>query len=216
MIDRKTALICAALTALMFAAALWRVTSPEEWPPHTVWTARLLPSMLFVFPAFCALMTGGLYWRSFRASTDPRFEPWSRWGKRLSVSYCAGFSLLHGYLVAQSFGLHLPSAIGPTLAVLMVIAALLAINQKPKLPWLEWYSFGGSLGPIYGPRFVRIQSKVALVFGISVLGFAFAAPGTPETRFTYVVVMTALFLLEIIALRIHLARKWRLKRATRG
>jgi hypothetical protein len=35
-------------------------------------------------------------------------------------------------------------------------------------------------------------------------------------RFAYLVVVTTPFLLGIIALRIHLARKWRLERAAHG
>jgi hypothetical protein len=62
MIDRKTALICAGLIALMFAAAFWGITNPEAWPAQMAWTRTLPPSMaLFVPPAVCALFTGSLY-----------------------------------------------------------------------------------------------------------------------------------------------------------
>jgi hypothetical protein len=221
MIDRKTALICAGLIVLMFAAAFWRILSPEVWPPDTAWTRTILPSvMLFVFPVASALVTGSLYWRSLRASADdPRFEPWQRWGTWVSISYCAGLSLLQCLLVAQSVGLHLPPALGRTLGVLMMIMAVAAINQMPKLPWFErrLFSLGGELGPIYGPRFMRILSKALIAFLIATFAFSFAAP-TPlaERSFPYILVATALFVLWSIAWRIRLGRKWRLERAAHG
>lgn len=95
MIDRKTALICASLVALMFAAAFWRITSPEEWPAQMAWARTLPPSVvLFMFPAFGALLTGTLYWKSFRPSADdPRFVPWQRWGKRFAINICAALPI---------------------------------------------------------------------------------------------------------------------------
>jgi hypothetical protein len=219
MIDRKTALICGALIALMFATALWRVTNPQEWPPHTAWTATLLPSvMLFVFPVAGALVTG-LLWRALPArADDPKFEPWSRWGKRFSIGCCAGFSLVQGLLVAQSLGLHVPSAIAGIPAVVMMILMLFMINQMPKLPWFERrFSLGGELGPIYGPRLIRIVSRAAAMFAMAVFAFSLAAPAPLAQRSVpYVLAAGALFLLGIIALRIHLARKWRLERAAHG
>jgi hypothetical protein len=221
MIDRKTALICAGLVALMFAAAFWRITSSEAWPAQMAWTRTLLPSVkLFVFPAASALFTSSLYWNwSFRASADnPKFAPWQRWARWASISFCVGFSLMQGVLVAQSLALHPPFAIDRIFAVLVMIVALLALNQMPKLPWFERrFSLGGELGPVYGPRFIRILSKALIVFLIAGFAFAFTAPAPLAQRsFPYILGATALFLLCSIAWRIRLGRKWRLERAAHG
>jgi len=229
MIDRKTALICGAFIALMFAAAFWRITSPEEWPAQMAWARTLPPSVvLFMFPAFSALLTGKLYRKSFRVgAAHPRFEPWQRWGKRFAISICAGLPLAQGVFIARSLGLYVPPAIDGTLGVLIMIVTLLAINQIPKLPWFERrFSPGSELGPVYGPRFIRIMSKTLVVYMIAMFAaafaFQFAAPATLAQRWGLPTILGAtalfllLFLLWSIVWQIRLGRKWRLERAAHG
>jgi hypothetical protein len=229
MIDRKTALICASLVALMFAAAFWRITSPEEWPAQMAWARTLPPSVvLFIFPACSALLTGTLYRKSFRVSADdPRFEPWQRWGKRFAISICAGLPLAQGVFIAQSLGVHVPPAIERTLGVLIMIVALLGINQIPKLPWFERrFILGSELGPVYGPRFMRIMSKTVFVYMIAMFAaaftFQFVAPVTLAQRWGVPTILGAtalflmLFLLWSIVWRIRLGRRWRHEQAAHG
>jgi hypothetical protein len=126
--------------------------------------------------------------------------------------------LLQGLLIVKSLGVDAPfdvSAIGRTLAVVMVITALLAINQPPKLPWLERrFAPGGKLGPIYGPRYVRTMSKIGIVFLIAAIAWKIAMTPTMGWRSSiHIVVVAALVLAWSIAWRWHLGRKWRLERS---
>ena len=220
MIDRKTALACAALVALMLVAAAWRIITLDGWTILGVQNDTPQSSLLlFVFPAASALVVGALYWSGRGAmANDAKLQPWLKWGKFLSISYCGGLLLLQGVLVVRSRGIDvLPldlSAISRTLAVLMSIMSLLAINQMPKLPWFDSrFALGGDLGPIYGPRYMRTQSRALVVFMIAAMAYNLAAPPTLGWRSApYILLATALFVVWSIAWRVHLAHKWKLKR----
>jgi hypothetical protein len=220
MIDRKTALACAALIALMLVAAAWRIITLDGWTILGVQNDTPQSSLLlFVFPAASALVVGALYWSGRGATAnDVKLQSWLKWGKFLSISYCGGLLLLQGVLVVRSRGIDvLPldlSAISRTLAVLMSIMSLLAINQMPKLPWFDSrFALGGDLGPIYGPRYMRTQSRALVVFMIAVIAYNLAAPPTLGWRSApYILLATALFVVWSIAWRFHLARKWKLER----
>ena len=222
MIDRKTALVCAALIALMLMAAVWQIAMLDDWTTLAVHKGASLPSLfLFVFPAASVLVVGALYWSGRGATAnDAKLQPWSKWGKFLSISYCGGLLLLQGVLVVRSRGVDvLPldlSAVSRTLAVLMSIMSLLAINQMPKLPWFDSrFTLGGDLGPIYGPRYLRTQSRALVAFMIVVIAYNLAAPPTMGWRAVpYILLATALFVVWSIAWRFHLGRKWKLEQRT--
>ena len=227
MIDRKTALVCAALIALMLVLAVWQIAMLDDWTtPLEVQKGASLPSLflLFVFPAASALVVGALYWSGRGAkANDAKLQPWRKWGKFLSISYCGGLLLLQGVLVVRSRGVDvLPldlSAISRTLAVLLSIMCLLAINQMPKLPWFDSrFAPGGDLGPIYGPRYMRTLSRALVGFMIVVIAYNLAAPPTMGWRSVpYILLATALFVVWSIAWRVHLGRKWKLEQlAARG
>ncbi len=74
------------------------------------------------------------------------------------------------------------------------------------------------MGPIYGPRYMRIQSCVLVVFMIAVIAYSLVAPPTMAWRFVpYVLVAAALLVVWSIAWRLHLGRKWKLEQlAMRG
>ena len=75
MIDRRTALICVALIALMLAVAMWQIIVLDEW---TVQAAPLLT--LFVFPTCSAFVVGVLYFQFHRARGDiTKLQAWRRW-----------------------------------------------------------------------------------------------------------------------------------------
>jgi hypothetical protein len=219
-IDRKTALACAALVALMLVAAVWRIITLDDGTTLAVHNGASLPSLLlFVFPASSALVVGALYWdgRGARAD-DAKVQPWRKWGKFLSIGYCGGLLLLQGVLVVRSLGLDTPldfSAIGRSLGLLLAIMSILAIDQMPKLPWFERrFAPGGDLGPIYGPRFMRTQSRILVVFMIAVIAYSFALPPTTGWRSApYILLATALLVVWSIAWRRHLGRKWKLEQS---
>ena len=221
MIDRKTALACAALIALMLVLAVWQIAMLDDWTTLAVQRGASLPSLLlFVFPAASALVVGALYWSGRGATAnDAKLQPWRKWGKFLSISYCGGLLLLQGVLVVRSRGVDvLPldlSAISRTLAVLLSIMSLLAINHMPKLPWFDSrFALGGDLGPIYGPRYMRTQSRALVAFMIVVIAYNLAAPPTMGWRpVPYILLATALFVVWSIAWRLHLGRKWKLEQS---
>jgi len=221
-IDRKTALVCAALIALMLVAAVWQIAMLDDWTTLAVHKGASLPSLfLFVFPAASVLVVGALYWSGRGATAnDAKLQPWRKWGKFLSISYCDGLLLLQGVLVVRSRGVDvLPldlSAVSRTLAVLMSIMSLLAINQMPKLPWFDSrFTLGGDLGPIYGPRYLRTQSRALVAFMIVVIAYNLAAPPTMGWRAVpYILLATALFVVWSVAWRFHLGRKWKLEQRT--
>ena len=220
MIDRKTALACAVLVALMLALAVWRIITLDDGTTLAVHNGAALPSLLlFVFPASSALVVGALYWDGRGATADDaKLQPWRKWGKFLSIGYCGGLLLLQGVLVVASLGMDMPldlSAIGRTLGILLAIMSLLAINQMPKLPWFERrVAPGGDLGPIYGPRYMRTQSRILVVFMVAVIAYSLAAPSTMGWRSApYILLATALLVVWSIAWRRHLGRKWKLEQS---
>jgi hypothetical protein len=214
-IDRKTALTCAALIALMVAVAMWRNMMPDVLTITLPSGTPMLPLLLFFFPACSALVVGALCWeRSAAGAAEAKVQPWRKWGKSLSITYCGGLLLLQGVLTVQSIGVAMPldlSAVCGALGVLMAIVCLLAINQMPKLPWFERrFAPGGNLGPIYGPRYMRTQSKVLVVFMIAVIAYSLAAPPTMAWRSApYILLAAALLVVWSITCRIQLGRRWK-------
>jgi hypothetical protein len=223
-IDRKTALASAALIAFMLVVAAWRIITLDDWTTLPVQNEAPLPSlMLFAAPASSALVVGALYWNSRGARADDvKVQAWRKWGTSLSIGYCGGLLLLQGVLIVRSFGLDTAldlSAIGRSLGLLLAIISLLAINQMPKLPWFErGFALGGELGPIYGPRYLRTQARIAVAFMIAVFAYSIATPPTMAWRSApYILLVTAFLLVWSIGLRLHLGRKWKLEQlATRG
>jgi len=123
---------------------------------------------------------------------------------------------LQGLLIVRSLGVAIPldlSATGRTLGVLLAIVCLLAINQMPKLPWFERrFAPGGNLGPIYGPRYIRTQSRILVVFMIAVIAYSLAAPPTMAWRSAPLILLTAaLLVVWSINWRIQLGRRWKLE-----
>jgi hypothetical protein len=215
MIDRKTALICTALIVLMFAAAFWRTSTPDDWT--TLAVHKGATPFLFLFPVCSALVAGALYWNSRHAEAQvAKLRPWRKWGALLSIGYCGSMLLLQCVLIVESLDLDMPlhlSALASTLSVLMAIMALLAINRMPKLPYLERaFGPGAPLGPIYGPRYVRIVSRMAVAFMIAVFAYSLAAAPRMGWRSTLVILLaTACLIVWSFAWRRHLARKWSLE-----
>ena len=217
MIDRRTAFASAALIALMLVVAVWRIIMLDDWTTLPIQNEAPLSSLLlFFFPACSALVVGALYWESRAVRADEaKVRPWRQWGKSLSLTYCGGLLLLQGVLIVQSLGVAMLdiSTIGRTLGVLLAIMCLLAINQMPKLPWFERrFAPGGNLGPIYGPRYMRTQSRMVVVFMIAVIAYSLAAPPTMAWRSApYILIAAALLVVWSITWRIQLGRRWKLE-----
>jgi hypothetical protein len=217
-IDRKTALASAVLITLMLVAAVWRIILLNVWTTLPIQNGAPVSSLLlFFFPACSALVVGALYWDSCTAGADEaRVQPWREWGKSLSITYCGGLLLLQGVLIVQSLGVGMPfdlSTIGRTLGVLLAIMCLLAINQMPKLPWFERrFAPGGNLGPIYGPKYMRAQSRILVVFMIAIIAYSLVAPPTMAWRLApYILLAAVLLVVWSITCRIQLGRRWRLE-----
>jgi hypothetical protein len=217
-IDRRTALICVAFIAFMLAGAMWQIIVPDEWTVQAVRTrAPLLP--LFVFPACSAFVVGVFYCQFHRVRGDiATLQPWRKWGAFVTISYCAGLLAAQVLVIIASHnpGMHLHLwVIYRTLFVLIGIMALLAINQIPKLPYFERkFAPGGDLGPIYGPRFMRTQSRILLLFMIALIAYSLALPPNAGWHSAlYALLATVCLFAQSIAWRRHLGRKWNLQHA---
>jgi len=217
-IDRRTGLICVTLIALMLAAAVWRVIMVEDWTVLAVRHREAVPSWLpFFFPAASAFVVGRLYLSSARRSADvARVQRWRAWGAFLSISYCALLLLLQATIIVMSIlGMH-PYlwVIYRALGVLLGIAILVAVNQRPKLPSLP----GGDLGPIYEQKYVRIKSRIAIVWLVGAIAVILASrPGMDWRPALFTLLAAAFLQLWSIAWRRSLVRKWNLEqRIARG
>lgn len=212
MINRKTALRCAALVALMLAIAVWRIATLEHWTIAVQNGAPVSSLRLLIIPACGAFVVAVLYWR--RPGIDAaKLEPWRKWGAFVSISYVVVCLLLQAGLVLKSLQPDLlldVSAIGRTAGVVVSILLLLGFNQIPKLPYFERrFAPGGELGPIHGPRYLRIQSWIMLVFSIAMIAF-FLAPGMVWRA---LFIATPCIMVWSIAWRLHLGRKWKRERS---
>jgi hypothetical protein len=211
MIDRRTGLLCAALIVLMFIMAVWRIITLEQWTTVRENGGTASSLVLLAFPANGAFFVGVPYW-GLRARADAaKLEPWRKWAAFLSIGSCGVLLLIQLVVIIGSLHVDLPlplSAIGPTLIVMMMIMWLLAINQVLKLPYFERrLSFGGDLGPIYGPRFTRAKARVAGLMSMSATIVSLLAPTPGMASFVFVAV--ACVIAWIIAWRLNLARKWK-------
>jgi hypothetical protein len=220
-IDRKTALASETLIALMLIAAAWRIFTLEDWTTLELGNGASLPSLLlFVFPVSSAIVVAGLYLNSRRARvTEAKLVPWRKWGRSLSITYCAGLLLLQSLVIVQSLRVDIPfdlAMFARSLGLLLAIMCLLAINQIPKLPWFEpGIGRGGELGPIYGPRYVRIHSRIVVVAMLVVIAISLVSPGVLGWRAAECILLaTALLVAWSIAWRVHLVRKWKLEQLT--
>ena len=219
MTDRKTALVSATLIALMLVAAVWRINMLDNWTSLPIENETSFPSLLlFFFPACSVLVVGALRWDSPGAGADDaKIQPWRKWAESLAISYCGGLLLLQGVVIVRSLSIDTAldlSAAGRSLGVLLAIMCLLAINQMPKLPWFERrVAPGGDLGPIYGPRYMRTQSRIVVVFMIAVITYSLAAPRPLAWHSApYILLAAALLVCWSIIWRIQLGRKWKLER----
>jgi hypothetical protein len=216
-IDRKTALRCAALIVLMLVMAVWRISTLERWTiEFQNGAATTLPSLRpLIFPACSAFLVGVLYRAGLRAKADAAvLEPWRKWGAFVSIGYCGCLLLTQVVIIIRSLKPDLPlypSAIGRTLGILIAIMSLLAINQIPKLPYFERRSApGGDLGPIYGPRYTRTISRILALFMIVAIAYFLVATPAMAWRATLLFLLaTAFFMVCSIAWRLHLGRKWK-------
>jgi hypothetical protein len=123
-------------------------------------------------------------------------------------------------IVMSILGMHLYFwTIYRALGVLLGVMIIVAFNQMPKLPYIERRLMpGGDFGPIYGPRYVRIKSRIDIVFVAAVIVFILVATPRMDWRPALFIVLGAAFLpVWSIAWRRHLGRKWELEQlAARG
>lgn len=217
MINRKATLVCAVLVGLMFAAAIGRIATLDDWATLANPQGASLPSLvLLTFPAASMLVAGALYWNGRGMADEAKAQPWHRWGTSLAIAYCVGMLLMQGLVIVRSLGLDLPvdvAALARAGGLVLALVALLSINQMPKLPWVERVvGPGGMLGPIYGPRYLRAQSRAAVVFMIAVITWSVSVPpAVAERSAVYIVLAAALMVVWSLALRRHFSRKWRLE-----
>ena len=173
---------------------------------------------MFLIPAIVGLFVAGLYASGRRTiAADAKVKPWYDWGKRLSIAVCTSLLWIQGLLILQSLGLQVPalgSAAGYAVPAAMAIVTLLAINQMPKLPWFQSKMYpAGELGPIYGPRYIRVHSRIGIVYCVAMYASIFTLPNHVPLC---IVLITAIYLVWTTAAQLHYGRKWKLARTVGG
>ena len=79
------------------------------------------------------------------------------------------------------------------------------------LPWFERRVFpGGELGPIYGPKYMRIYSRISVAYVVVMTSCIYALPNHVSLS---IVVATAVFLVWTRALQVSYRRKWKLEQS---
>jgi hypothetical protein len=220
MIERRATWLCAGLVGLMLALSTWRFFTLDGWTVPAVQSDARVPALLlFAFPAASALVVAALYWNGHRgaAVSEAKIGPWRRWGTSLAIAYCTGMLLMLSLLVVRTLGLDLPidlAALARAGGLVLALVALLAINRMPKLPWIEQaFKVGGELGPVYGPRFLRLQSRVVVVFMIAVIAWSLSVPPATAWRsVVYILIASALLAAWSVVARRRLSRRWKLER----
>jgi hypothetical protein len=214
MIDRKTAQMCAALIALMLAAAVARIVLGSPIPATQA--AALLPQF-FSLPFIAAILVASLYHSGRRAiaietEVQPRFEL----GKRLTIGLFACMLLIQGLQIFITLDLQVPApvlaAVGCAIVLKMVSILLRAINQLPKLRWFEHRGLpAGELGPIYGPRYMRAHARIWIVCLLAAMAGFLALP---MRAWFYIPLALPLVQLWTMGLLLRYSRKWKLDRST--
>jgi hypothetical protein len=85
---------------------------------------------------------------------------------------------------------------------------LRAINQISKLPWIERSFFpAAELGPIYGPRFLRVIARIWVVCFIAAMACLFTLP---MHAWPFIPLALPFVLFWTMALHRRYARRWKL------
>jgi hypothetical protein len=213
MIDRKVALVCATLIALMLAAAVARIIFIHGSPiPANQETALLW--QMFLLPFSAAMLAVSLYSNGRRA-IDAKVQPQYEWGTCLSIGICACLLLIQGLLIPASLDLltaALVWTLGLAILIPMAILVFQAINHMPKLLWFERRFFPArELGPIYGPRYVRANARIWIVCFVAAMACVFALP---KQAWPYIPLALPLVLAGSMVLGLHYRRKWELEQST--
>ena len=214
MIDRKTALVCAALIALMLAAAVTRIMILDDWPRQASLSEALRIWQFFALPFIAAMLVMSRNANGRQATAvEARIEPCYHWGEFLSIDVCLCVLLMQGLQIATSLGPHVPlfALVAAGVVAAERVIVLRAINQIPKLPWSERRSFlAGKLGPIYGPRFLRVTARIWVVCFIAAIACLFALPIHARP---YIPLAFPLVLVGTLALQLHDGRRWKLEQS---
>jgi hypothetical protein len=155
MIDRKTALVCAALIALMLAAAVTRIMILDDWPRQASLSEALRIWQFFALPFIAAMLVMSRNANGRQATAvEARIEPCCHWGEFLSIDVCLCVLLMQGLQIATSLGPHVPLfavvAAGATIvaaeAMNPISEACMTPDRRPRLvvPRKNW------INPFYG------------------------------------------------------------------
>jgi len=209
MIDRRTALSCAVLIALMVAVALAEIVFGEGNTPATLW-------QLFQLPFAAAMLVGSLYESGRRTiDADAKVKPWYDLGKLFSIGSCVCllFAQCFRFLVGIAPEIPLPAviAVGAAIVLASTVIILTWLDQIPKLPWLEGGPWGGDIGPIYGRRFRRLYAKIGVAHFLAIIASCIVLP---MQAWPYIPLALPLFPVWGIVLHLHYSRKWQLEQSS--
>jgi hypothetical protein len=131
MIDRKTALVCAALIALMLAAAVTRIMILDDWPRQASLSEALRIWQFFALPFIAAMLVMSRYANGRQATAvEARIEPCCHWGELLSIDVCLCVLLMQGLQIATSLGPHVPLFAVVAAGAAIVAAEAMNRNQR--------------------------------------------------------------------------------------
>jgi hypothetical protein len=109
----------------------------------------------------------------------------------------------------------LPAVIAVSSVVVLASTAIILthLDQIPKLPWVEGGPWGGDIGPIYGPRYKRLNAKIGVAHYLAVIASFFALP---MQAWPYIPLTLPLLPVWGMVLRRHYKRKWQLEQSASG
>jgi hypothetical protein len=213
MIDRRAALISAALILVMVAASIFRIALLPDWAympsfgPHGEPGPLRSSLILFFLPGTIVFVVSAL-WLSGKpvSSSHNGGEVWRALGTFSLVGYSVIMTLLQIYLLLSSYGMGI--ALGPfvgrigfcALAALVIVRA----NQIPKLPWRKpRLGIFPDLGPIQGAKFHRFSARLNVGSTIALLIIAPTIPPSTSARLIFLLLSTMLMLIIVRAFQLQ-------------
>ena len=213
MIDRRAALISAALFLVMVAASICRISMLPDWAympsfgPDGGPGPQRSSLILFFLPGTIVFVVSTL-WLSGKpvSSSHSGREVWRALGTFSLVGYSVVMTLLQIYLLLSSYGIGI--ARGPLVGRIgfVALAALVIVraNQIPKLPWRKpRIRIFPDLGPIQGAKFHRFSARLTVGSTIALLIIVPTIPPSTSARLVLLLLSTVLILIIVRAFQLQ-------------
>lgn len=213
MIDRRAALISAALFLVMVAASIFRISLLPDWAYMPSFGPDGEPgpqrsSLILLFLPGTVVFVVSALWLSGKPVSSSRNggEIWRALGTFSLVVYSLTITFLQIYLLLSSCGIGI--TLGPLVGRIgfVALAALVIVraNQIPKLPWRKpRIGIFPDLGPIQGAKFQRFSARLTVGSTIALLIIAPTTPPPTSARLVCLLLSTMLILITVRAFRLQ-------------